>query len=66
MPAFDASISAKPTEVNTESPDNPEPRRRGAKPAPIVEFPDPVFVDWIEPSTFQEALALHMRRRGDT
>ena len=41
-------------------------KRRGAKPAPIIEFPEPHFSDWIDPATFHEALALHMRRHGDT
>lgn len=41
-------------------------RRRGRKPAPTVEHPDPLFTDWIEPGTFHESLALHIRRHGDT
>lgn len=41
-------------------------RRRGRKPAPTVEHPDPLFTDWIEPCTFHESLALHIRRHGDT
>ncbi len=41
-------------------------RRRGKKPAPVVEQPDPLFTDWIEPGSFHESLALHMRRHGDT
>jgi hypothetical protein len=41
-------------------------RRRGRKPAPTVEHPDPLFTDWIEPDAFHESLALHMRRHGDT
>lgn len=41
-------------------------RRRGRKPTPTVEHPDPLFTDWIEPSSFHESLALHMRRHGDT
>jgi hypothetical protein len=38
----------------------------GRKPAPVVEFPEPLFTDWIDPSTFHEVLALHMRRHGDS
>lgn len=41
-------------------------RRRGQKPAPIFEYPESLFTDWIEPGTFHESLALHMRRHGDT
>lgn len=41
-------------------------KRRGPKPASVVEFPKPLFTEWIEPSTFHEALGLHMRRHGDT
>ncbi|NVD41321.1 hypothetical protein HT585_20810 [Ensifer sp. HO-A22] len=32
----------------------------------MVEFPEPLFDDWDDPSTFAEALQLHMRRHGDT
>lgn len=32
----------------------------------IEEFPTPLFDGWIDPTTFQEALALHMRRHGDS
>lgn len=38
----------------------------GAKPRMIKEFPTPLFEEWIDPTTFQEALALHMRRHGDS
>ncbi len=39
--------------------------RRGRPAAPVVEFPTPLFTEWIEPATFPESLALHMRRHGD-
>lgn len=55
-----SSVSAKPTTAITTG------RRRGQKPAPIVEYPEPLFTDWIEPGSFHESLALHMRRHGDT
>lgn len=42
------------------------PKRRGRKPNPIVEFPEPLFTDWIEPTCFHEALSLHMNRHADT
>ncbi|MBL8709105.1 MAG: hypothetical protein JNL25_07935 [Rhodospirillaceae bacterium] len=41
-------------------------RRRGVKPRPVIEFPEPLFDDWDEPKSFQDALNLHMRRFGDT
>lgn len=44
----------------------PAPRKRGAKPKPIVEFPQAVQGPWIDPPLFAEALALHMRRHGDS
>ncbi|HCD85063.1 MAG TPA: hypothetical protein DEQ45_14755 [Agrobacterium sp.] len=36
------------------------------KPAPIIEFPDPLFQEWVDPPGFAEALQLHMRRHGET
>lgn len=41
-------------------------QKPGAKPRVIEEFPTPLFDGWIDPTTFQEALALHMRRHGDS
>ncbi len=40
--------------------------RRGCKPRPIVEFPDPLTTDWIDPPAFADAFALHLQRHGDT
>jgi hypothetical protein len=40
--------------------------RPGPKAAPVVEFPEPLFTDWIDPVTFHDALALHMQRHGDS
>jgi hypothetical protein len=42
------------------------PMRRGRRPDPVIEFPEPLFTDWIEPTCFQEALCLHMNRHGDS
>lgn len=42
------------------------PRKRGPKPRPIVEFPEPLTADWSDPPTFPEALSLHMSRHGDS
>lgn len=41
-------------------------RKPGTKPRTIEEFPTPLFDDWLDPSTFREALELHMRRHGDS
>lgn len=41
-------------------------KQPGVKPRMIEEFPTPLFEEWIDPTTFQEALALHMRRHGDS
>jgi hypothetical protein len=40
--------------------------RRGPKPKPVVEHPEPLFSSWDEPRTFAASLALHMRRHGDS
>lgn len=41
-------------------------RRSGMKPRVIEEFPEPLFQQWIEPTSFADALELHMRRHGDS
>ncbi|MDH7639987.1 hypothetical protein [Sphingomonas oryzagri] len=40
--------------------------RRGRKPTPVVEFPDALTGDWLDPESFADALALHARRHGDS
>lgn len=40
-------------------------KKRGRKPRPIVEFPEPLTTDWIDPPSFAEAFALHLHRHGD-
>lgn len=40
--------------------------KRGPKPRPIVEHPEPDTEQWIDPKTFQAALVLHMRRHRDS
>ncbi len=40
--------------------------KRGPKPQPINEFPNPLFDHWEEPVSFQAALDLHMRRFGES
>ncbi len=44
----------------------PVKRRRGARPQPVIEHPRPLQATWEEPSSFSDALALHMRRHADT
>ena len=41
-------------------------RKRGPKPRPIVEFPDPLTDDWCDLPRFPEALSLQMSRHGDS
>lgn len=41
-------------------------KKRGPKPKQVVEFPEPLEGEWVDPSSFSEALALHMRRHGDS
>jgi len=41
-------------------------KRPGPKPKPVVESPEATDDSWEEPTTFREALALHMQRHGDT
>lgn len=40
--------------------------RRGRRPAPVIEFPEPVVSEWTDVPEFASALTLHMRRYGDT
>ena len=61
-----------PKNCNNRS-DHREPRgsarpfpKRGPKPRPIVEFPEPLTSEWSEPPTFPEAVSLHMSRHGDS
>lgn len=57
MIAADAAPSQDP---------NASSRKRGPKPKPVVEFPEPIVADWIDVPTFHEALSLHASRHGDT
>lgn len=41
-------------------------KKRGPKPKPVVEFPEALEGEWVDPPSFPEALALHMRRHGDS
>lgn len=41
-------------------------QKPGTKPRKIEEFPQPLFEEWLDPPAFSEALALHMRRHGDS
>lgn len=40
--------------------------KRGAKPKPVEEYPEPVHGHWDDPATFREALTLHMQRHDET
>ncbi|WP_105438972.1 hypothetical protein [Neorhizobium sp. T25_13] len=54
--------------ARTVAADNTRPRDDlpKRKPADIIEFPEPWFREWSDPSGFAEALQLHMRRHGET
>lgn len=41
-------------------------RKPGVPPRPVIEFPAAISDQWDEPETFCDALALHMKRHGDT
>ena len=57
----------KPTVVHSDRTSaHGEKGKRGPKPKPIVDHPTPHYVDWVEPDTFGAALALHVRRHGET
>lgn len=39
--------------------------KRARTSRPIVEYPEPLTTDWIDPPSFAEAFALQLRRHGD-
>lgn len=41
-------------------------KKRGPKPKQVVEFPEALEGEWVDPPSFPEALAQHMRRHGDS
>lgn len=45
---------------------NGTPPKRGRKPRPIVEFPEPLDGPWIEPGTFPEAFVIQLECHGET
>ncbi len=58
------SVEATTPTLDGEAP--AAPKKRGPKPKPIVEFPDAIHGPWIDPPTFADALALHMRRHRES
>ncbi|UUL82596.1 hypothetical protein [Sphingomonas qomolangmaensis] len=40
--------------------------KRGPKPRPIVEFPEPLFDNAVDPTSFSEAFAFQLERHGDS
>jgi hypothetical protein len=55
------------SESSTTQPEKlPQVPRRGRRPKPIVEFPEPLVADWIDVAAFHEALCLHLSRHGDS
>lgn len=45
---------------------SPNRRQPGIRPRAIEEFPKPLFDEFLDPPTFQEALEFQMRRHGDS
>jgi hypothetical protein len=43
-----------------------EPETRGRKPKPVVEFPEAISEDWVDPPGFHVALTLHLARHRDS
>lgn len=43
-----------------------QPRKRGRKPKPVVEFPQAVISEWTDVSCFHEAFALQLERHSDS
>lgn len=41
-------------------------KKRGYPAKPVVEFPEPIDAEWVDPPAFRDALILHMDRHGDT
>lgn len=40
--------------------------KRGPKPRPIIEFPEPKSAIWADKDTFHEALMMQIERHGET
>lgn len=69
MSVSSRSKTLRPASSSTPSgtaTDSPTPARRGPKPRPIVEFPEPLTTDWVDPPSFPEAFALQLKRHGDS
>lgn len=43
-----------------------QPRRRGRKPKPVVEFPEAIICEWTDVACFHEAFVLHLERHADS
>jgi len=53
------------TEISASRADRPI-RKRGYAPREVVEFPEPLWLEWTDPESFSAALALQMDRHGDS
>lgn len=60
------SLRAKQPKVSNDEVIQPVRKKRGLPPKPIIEFPEPISTEWIDPSDFRDALVLHMDRHDDT
>jgi len=62
----DAQQAAPPSQGRQAAADRRRGPKKGQFAKEVVEFPEPLFREWDEPTEFHEALALHMKRHGDT
>lgn len=63
---LERSSSIDPHERARAHDHNSPPAKRGPKPRPIIEFPEPISKEWTDVPGFAAALRLHMTRHGDT
>ena len=54
-------VGGAESSVSTEGP-----KKRGPKPRPIIEFPEPIASEWNDPVSFPDAFALQLKRHGDS
>jgi hypothetical protein len=64
--ASQISTAFDPAERTTTSASDPSPRRRGMRIRPVIAMPVALFDRWEEPSSFAEALRLHMARHDES
>lgn len=60
------SVPSQPTPNSLPPKGSLTKRKPGRKPKPIVEFPDAITPDWLDPPSLGEALSLHVWRHGES